>query len=190
MSRRKGQPPKTSRKYGFRTPRGRKMKQAAFLKAFAKCGVVTRAAEAVGIDRHLHAHWMRDDPEYAEAFADAQEQAADMLEAEAVRRATQGVMRLKFHNGEPIIDPQTGQQYAENEYSDTLLIFLLKGARPAKFRERREISGPDGGPIPIAKVEDLTDAQLALIAARGLALPAPQEPMEPATEEAIANDAT
>jgi hypothetical protein len=31
------------------------------------------------------------------------------------------------------------------EYSDTLLIFLLKGLRPEKYRERFEHSGPGKG---------------------------------------------
>ena len=40
------------------------------------------------------------------------------------------------------------------EYSDTLLIFLLKGVRPQKYRDnvRQEISGPDGSPLLPAKI--------------------------------------
>jgi hypothetical protein len=40
------------------------------------------------------------------------------------------------------------------EYSDTLLIFLLKGARPQKYRDnvRQEVSGPNGAPLIPTKI--------------------------------------
>jgi hypothetical protein len=40
------------------------------------------------------------------------------------------------------------------KYSDTLLIFLMKGVRPEKYRERfgHEITGKDGGPIETAEL--------------------------------------
>ena len=44
--------------------------------------------------------------------------------------------------------------------SDTMLIFMLKAARPEKYRDRHELTGAGGGPI---KTEDLTkvpDAEL------------------------------
>lgn len=123
-------------------------KKAAFLAAFAECGTITRAAEAAKIERHTHSRWVEADPEYAKAFSAASEQAADRLEEEARRRAHDGLLRMKFHQGVAIIDPRTlkdqpfydpsfpdGKPYFEHEYSDTLLIFLLKGARPEKFRE-------------------------------------------------------
>ena len=54
----------------------------------------------------------------------------EKLEDEAVRRGVEGVERGIYHNGKRIA--------TECEYSDTLLIFLLKGAMPEKYRERRE----------------------------------------------------
>lgn len=53
-----------------------------------------------------------------------------------------------------------GAPYYEHEYSDTLLIFQLKGAKPEKYRERIEHSGPDGGPIQIQAVQDMSDEAL------------------------------
>ena len=38
----------------------------------------------------------------------------------------------------PIIDPETGEQYVEHEYSDNLLMFMLKARRPDKFKDRSE----------------------------------------------------
>lgn len=38
------------------------------------------------------------------------------------------------------------------KYSDSLLMFLLRGLRPDRYRERTEVTGKDGGPIE-TKVE-------------------------------------
>jgi hypothetical protein len=69
--------------------------------------------------------------DYADRFREAEQEAADVLEAEAVRRAVQGVDEAVYFQGE-----QVGTR---RRYSDLLLIFLLKGMRPDKFRERQEV---------------------------------------------------
>ena len=109
-------------------------KQRAFLAAFAQTGVVRIASASAGIHRSAHNHWLHKDPDYAAAFAEAEEDAADLLEAEAIRRAVNGTRKKKFYKNRPIMDSD-GKQYEEFEYSDSLLMFLLKGLRPAKFRE-------------------------------------------------------
>jgi len=122
-------------------------KKRAFLAAYAQVGSVSRAAIHAEIDRCTHYAWVRaegqDGDDYRAAFAEAQEIAADELETEALRRAKEGVRRLKFHEGQPVIDPETGEPYVEHQYSDTLAIFLLKGLKPEKYRERTDakISG-------------------------------------------------
>jgi len=59
------------------------------------------------------------------------------LEEEAIRRARDGVRRMKFNpkTGEPYIDPETGKPYLEHEYSDNLMLALLKRHFP-DYRER------------------------------------------------------
>lgn len=109
-------------------------KKAAFLAAYALCGNITQAAQSAGVARQSHYEWI-EGKEYADAFAKAGEEATDRLEAEARRRAERGVMRKKFDKGVPVLDPETGAQYVEYEYSDTLMIFLLKGLRPDKYRD-------------------------------------------------------
>jgi hypothetical protein len=54
--------------------------------------------------------------------------------------------------GEAILDPQTGQPYIECEYSDALLMFMIKAHRP-EYRDtfKNEHSGADGGPIEFAE---------------------------------------
>jgi hypothetical protein len=169
-------------------------KDKVFLAAFAGCASITVAAKAAKIDRVMHYRWLREKPGYAEAFALAGEQAAQVLEDEAVRRAHEGLFVPNVYQGgfvypskkvkTPILT-KTGKhqivdgepQYEETivygkkplglrEYSDTLLMFLLKGKRPELYRDRRvtaEMSGPNGGPIPIEHtgLTKLTDDELA-----------------------------
>lgn len=109
--------------------RQKKARQNAFLAAFSRTGNITVAANKAGINRGTHYEWIDTDPEYAGRFADASEEAADYLEAEARRRAVVGVE-------EPVGWYQGEAGGTVRKYSDTLLIFLLKGLRPEKFRER------------------------------------------------------
>jgi hypothetical protein len=103
------------------------IKKRAFLQAFSKVGVVTESARIVGISRLIHNIWLKKDAEYAAAFQRAFEMAGDYLEAEAWRRATQGIDEPVFYQG--------AQCGVVRKYSDTLLIFMLKAARPNKYRE-------------------------------------------------------
>ena len=107
-------------------------KKAAFLDAFATMGTITHAATAAGITRRLHYVWMDNDPEYVTAFREAEQKAIEGLEREARRRAIEGTEEPVFHQGQ-----QVG---AIRKYSDTLLIFLLKAARPERYRERIDLS--------------------------------------------------
>jgi hypothetical protein len=103
----------------------------AFLNAFALLGRVPQAAKAAEIDLSLHYKWLKSDPDYALSFKDAQDMAADLLESEAVRRAVQGVDKPVYYKGR-----QVG---TVKEYSDTLLIFTLKGLRPEKYKDRIQV---------------------------------------------------
>ena len=80
------------------------------------CGIladgssVTAAAEGIGVSRAALYKAREGDPDFAAAWDEAIESGTDALEDEAVKRAKNS--------------------------SDTLLIFLLKGRRPEKFKER------------------------------------------------------
>ena len=128
----------------------------AFLAAFRKNGNVTRAAEAAKIDRRTHYDWMKADAAYILDFADAQKDASDFLEEEARRRATEGVRKYRFNpkTGEPYTNPETGEPYYEHDYSDTLLIFLMKGADPEKYAERHKVGSDPDQPVILKVVYD------------------------------------
>src|SRR5579863_6833509 len=108
-------------------------KKQAFLEAYATCCRVDKAAEIAGMNRSNHYDWLESDPEYRKSFAAVKERAIESLEDEAVRRAHEGVERPVTVAGEKVM---------VREYSDTLLIFLLKAARPEKYRERSEVAIP------------------------------------------------
>lgn len=129
-------------------------KQEAFLKAFAGNGNVRLSCEIAKVGRATHYEWLKADVEYAARFKSAQEDAAEALEEEARRRAVEGVLEpAGWYQGSPGGNVR--------RYSDTLLIFLLKGAKPEKYRERTELTGKDGGPIETSDVSLLTDDERA-----------------------------
>ena len=73
---------------------------------------------------------------FASAFQEAMDEAADMLEAEAWRRALEGVAEPFVRSGKPVFDPSTGEAITVRRYSDTLLMLLLRGSKPGKYAAR------------------------------------------------------
>lgn len=120
--------------------------KAKFLAAYSQLGNITAAAKISQVARSLHYEWMSGDPEYAQRFAVATDEAVERLEAEARRRAEKGCLKPVYQGGKKV--------GTIREYSDTLLIFLLKGARPDRYRDnaRVEHSGPAGGPLTVEVV--------------------------------------
>jgi len=118
-------------------------KKRAYLAALSETGHKGRASELAGIDRTTPytRQWL-EDTEFQECVARAETMAADLMEEEARRRAIDGV-------DEPVGWYRGRAGGTVRRYSDTLLIFLLKGARPDKYRERFEHSGPGGAPLAV-----------------------------------------
>lgn len=141
------------------TPKKRPRWVKAFLAALAESGNVRFACEAADVSRATVYALRSADEAFAAEWAQAQEEAADLLELEARRRAYEGLRRVKFDRGRPIMVPAIGADglamrndageiemipYVEHEYSDTLMIFLLKGARPEVYRDRTEVRHSGG----------------------------------------------
>lgn len=124
-------------------------RQDAVLAILSATGNVSKACEACGVGRRTYYHWL-EDPAFVQRVTDAKDEAADALEAEARRRAHDGTSKPVYQGGRLV-------GYVQ-EYSDTLLIFLLKGCRPEKYRERADSVNLN------VNVADLTDEQLARLA--------------------------
>ncbi len=89
----------------------------AFLKALSDTANVRSSCQAAGIDRSTAYDHRASDPEFKAAWETALEDACDVLEAIARKRAA--------------------------DVSDTLLIFLLKAHRPEKYRENIRVETVD-----------------------------------------------
>ena len=105
-----------------------------FLAHFALTGNITASAAAVGIDRGTAARLRDRDKGFDEACKAALEEASDHLEEEARRRAVDGWVEPVYGSGGTGVG--TIEVGTIRKYDSTLLIFLLKGARPEKYRER------------------------------------------------------
>jgi hypothetical protein len=138
------QQPNTQKK-----PQVRGLWRPAFLTALAEVGNVKEAAKLAGIHRTTAFRAKNADPQFAKKWAEAEQEAADLLEKEAWRRATEGTDEPVFYKGD-----QCG---SIKRYSDNLLMFLLRGARPEKYRERFL--------LPVAELDKLIEREISI--ARG-----------------------
>ena len=109
-----------------------------FLEALAETGNVTLAARAIGFSRGgVYAHRQIDDA-FAKAWEEAEEVAADRLEAEAWRRGVEGVSEPLVSAGKLVRDDDDRPMVIQR-YSDQLLIALLRAHRPERFRDRTSV---------------------------------------------------
>jgi len=140
--------------------------QAAFLAAYRQSGVIRTASEAAGVSRKAARYWKDVDPTWAERFAEANEEAIERWEEEAVRRAVEGVWKYKFHKGQMIMIPENPDDpnskmvpYREHEFSDNLLMFKLKAARPEKYRDNLDVT-TGGQPITVKILQNVSMSDL------------------------------
>lgn len=107
--------------------------QTKFLAKLAMCGRVTVAAAWASVDRSALYRERRANPEFAQAWDAAIEEADGVIEDEAIRRAVEGIDK-------PVT--VAGQREVVKVYSDTLLMFILKGHNP-KWRDNYR-ADPEG----------------------------------------------
>lgn len=108
--------------------------KARALRAYVQIATVRGACRAARIGRRTWYDWIESDPTFGEQVLDAHEEVADELEAEAFKRALHG--------------------------SDTLLIFLLKARRPAKYRDKYTVT------VHAPEVQVALRSSIELIASR------------------------
>jgi hypothetical protein len=131
------------------TARQVKQQKEAFLDAFRRTGIISRACEQTAVNRANVYRWQEHDPEFLAAFRIAEVESTEMLEAEALSRAVDGVEKVSA-NGTPYIDK-----------SDTLLIFLLKARKPHVYRDRVDVAHSGqvaAGPAQVRYVNDWRNA--------------------------------
>ncbi len=105
--------------------------QASFLERISHGDTTFEAAKYAKVDRALVVEW-KGDPSFSYRLSLAEEDAADLLEQEAIRRARDGFEKGVYHKGERVD--------SELQYSDSLMVFLLKGRRNAVFGDRVDLN--------------------------------------------------
>jgi hypothetical protein len=139
--------------------RTKEERQAQFLSQLEEVASISRACKKSKVPRRTVYDWITDDAEFLPRYEASKKIAIEALEDEAIRRAHEGVLKPVFQGGIKV--------GTIREFSDTLLIFMLKGKAPETYREKFSgtISNPDGtpldlritiqpAPVPIANNED------------------------------------
>lgn len=93
---------------------------------------IRRACEESGVGRGTVRAWRESDPSFADAYADALDDGTDLLEDEAIRRASSGVEEPIYQGGELV--------GTKIRYSDDLMKFMLAGRRPSVYRQGAEVN--------------------------------------------------
>lgn len=166
--------------------------QRPFLEALTTSCNVAHSARVAGVGSATVYARRNADADFAAAWDLALEDAYDLLESEARRRAFAGVEEPVVYQGQmtPVFERESDgtikvdedgrpliqrnadgsmQYLTVRKYSDGLAQFLLKGYRRKKFGDKQEITGADGGAL--ALVDETKKAAriaslLALAAAR------------------------
>lgn len=112
-----------------------------YLTLLEETGLERTSARGAGTTMRTVKALMDNNPEFKYAVEDALERSADTLEAEARRRAVEGVTKGVYYKGDRVDE--------EVVYSDALLTTLLKAKRPAQFGDRTQLVGPNNGPLQI-----------------------------------------
>ena len=102
-------------------------KRRVFLARLAECGRVNRSASLAQVDRSLLYKERAANPQFAQEWQDALAMAMGAAEDEVYRRGVRGIDKAVFYKGEQVATVR--------EYSDLLLMFLLKANNPAKYRD-------------------------------------------------------
>lgn len=81
-------------------------------------------------------YWLETDPAFSAEYHTAENEATERLEREAWRRAVEGTPyeRTSYWHGEPVGTDR------KIEYSDNLMMLLLKARRPDVYREKVDVA--------------------------------------------------
>lgn len=129
-------------------------KRALFLQSLVETGGhVTASCRAIGMTKQRLYEIRAKDTDFASEWDAAVEEGTENLEKEAFRRAYEGTCKPVYQGGQYVGDVQ--------EYSDTLMIFLLKGRRPAVYRDQAVVEHNHTGALTV-------DATLAGLSTQAL----------------------
>jgi len=107
-----------------------------FLQLYAERGTMVECCRLAGLSYNAVQHALDKDADFAAAFKEAEQQVLEKLEREAMRRAVEGtvIRSRKFWHGEMV-----GEDI-RTEYSDNLLMMLLRAKNPTAYRDNSLIT--------------------------------------------------
>lgn len=108
--------------------------QKKFVERLRQCGCVTTACRKANISRCVAYELRNQDEAFKAEWDEALEEATDSLELAARHRAVDGIAKPVYQGGTNVGVVQ--------EYSDSLLMFLLRAHRPDKFRDNNRDGRP------------------------------------------------
>lgn len=132
------------------------IKKAKFLKAFAVRGVLGDGCKSAQVSYSTVSYWREQDSWFERMLIEATFEAKDTLEAEAFRRAVEGVDDPVIFQGmvTTVFDPVTGMDkvLTVKKYSDSLLSMLLRASDPDKYRENVKVDAVHTGAVGVLVV--------------------------------------
>lgn len=121
-----------------------------FLSVLGQGWTATRAAKEAGAPRETFNTLYDKDERFAAAWRAAESSGTDIMEDEARRRGVEGYTKPLVYQGK-----KTG--HTVHEHSDVLLMFMLNGRRPEKFRQNSKVElNVNAGKEFAAALETLT----------------------------------
>ena len=129
----------------------------AFIEVLRETGNVTLAAQHVGQSRNQVHDVRQRSKRFAAQWDDALEEATDLLEAEALRRAVIGVEKPRYYKGKVVVSTK--------KYSDPLLMFLLEAYDPQMFGDGGKVEHPGAIDIGVDKDREWLMERLEKMAA-------------------------
>lgn len=129
-----------------------KARLRAILSALEAGATYAEAARVAQISYSTIRYWRQKDEDFAEACKVAFEAGTDLIETEARRRAVEGVEKpVGFHQGR-----HTGLYV--RDYSDSLLVLLLKARRPEMYKD--QASKSDSSTLDVTGARDALYSKL------------------------------
>lgn len=122
-----------------------------FLEGVSRSNSITKVCAELNLSRVVVYAMKAQDSVFKQRLFDAQTIGVDAWEDEAARRAFDGVERKVFHQGVQIDTIK--------EYSDSLAIAMLRGAKPERYALQTRNETVVGGSLGI-NLETLSDAEL------------------------------
>lgn len=137
---------KTSDKLPISTEDGRK--RGEMLQALREHkGIVWKACEEVGITRHQHNDWLRDDIDYKQVYDGIMEDRTDYVESKLLELVDGAYYEVVTQDGIQVVKDSPNAQAVK--------FYLSTKAKDRGYVERQEITGADGGPVQIIAPDNI-----------------------------------